>query len=366
MPDPQTPLSQLRAILHDAPSVATWNQLCNAFNAWHGDLDDAELALAIDYACAHLDAWPDALRWAPESWWRNVRRGLDEPRWDLVRSVRFRWTAQHAHNNARRLPELARLGHVTEVDLAQCHLGDLEARYLARSHALQRGLTALDLHDNAIGPLGAEALADAPHLDHLTHLTLRGNPIEGFGLRSLAQSDALAAVTRLHLDHTRLDTAGVVASIDTPLFDGLTALTLAHNSDGLSCEAAVALVTSPSAATLTELDLSDCNLGVEAARAIAASPYLGALRTLNLAQNPGIGPEGTRLLTDAVSLGQLKHLDLHRCRIGLEGARILAAPHALTGLEQLGLRMRDVGRNGSSILARSTTLHPDITRRWWR
>ena len=61
---PPGPLAHLRGLLADAPSEATWKALCDALDA----VDAPNLALALDYAEGHLDAWPDALRVAPARW----------------------------------------------------------------------------------------------------------------------------------------------------------------------------------------------------------------------------------------------------------------------------------------------------------
>lgn len=81
--DVQTPaaLSAARALCHEPPSQEIWERLTQVIDA----APAAARAVAVEYACAHVDAsWPDHLRAPPEAWRAQMLSGTAPVGWPLV------------------------------------------------------------------------------------------------------------------------------------------------------------------------------------------------------------------------------------------------------------------------------------------
>jgi uncharacterized protein (TIGR02996 family) len=141
--------------------------------------------------------------------------------------------------------------------------------------------------DEALGTVGARALASSPHLTRLVSLNLSDCVIGPDGAKALADSPGMRNLTSLDLSGWDCTPANLIRD-----------------------EGASALADSPHLAQLTSLDLMENCITAEGAKALAASPHLTRLTALNLMGNP-IGPEGARALATSPFLTGLKTLGLH-------------------------------------------------------
>jgi hypothetical protein len=96
----------------------------------------------------------------------------------------------------------------------------------------------------------------------------------------------------------------------------------------------------------SRLFLPDCNLGVEALIVLSQSTHL---RELNLADNPEVGDEGVKALTNGC-LTSLTSLNLGSNNIGAEGAEALANGH-FNSLTSLNLQGNRIGAEGAKAIA---------------
>jgi uncharacterized protein (TIGR02996 family) len=92
--------------------------------------------------------------------------------------------------------------------------------------------TRLDLREQHIGPEGARALAESPHVSQVTWLDLSDNPVEDAGARALAASPYLGQLTHLHLEHARITDAGAEALASSQRLSALEHLNLEGNLIG--------------------------------------------------------------------------------------------------------------------------------------
>ncbi len=165
--------------------------------------------------------------------------------------------------------------------------GEEGALELARCRSLS-ALNVLIL-EQGVGPVGAKALAESPHLANLTHLSLLQAGIDDAGVEAVAGSPFLRRLGELGLTH---DTIGPVG-----------------------------------------------------ARALAASPNLSGVTDLDLTSNQ-LGDDGLRLLLGSKHLMRLKGLKVGYNGITDPGAAVIAAWRGLVKFEVLdfrGNRLTDVG-----------------------
>jgi uncharacterized protein (TIGR02996 family) len=97
---------------------------------------------------------------------------------------------------------------------------------------LLRGLTALDLSDNALGDEGVRLLAECPHLAALTELGLDHDNIADEGAGLLAASPHLGRLTDLSLWGNHIGSAGAWALAGSVPLGRLERLTLMQNPVG--------------------------------------------------------------------------------------------------------------------------------------
>jgi len=135
----------------------------------------------------------------------------------LLARVQLYWGAVPPHERARltshltACPHLSRLRH---LDLSNNYLGSVGAQALAVC-VYFTNLESLNLHANHIGDGGVRALSGAPWLVSIDHLNLSHNDIGPGGVRSLASSlndldssGALLSLRSLDLSDNRLGAAG--------------------------------------------------------------------------------------------------------------------------------------------------------------
>jgi hypothetical protein len=84
MSTPNERLALLRGLLHAAPSLWGWTQLCALFEGWP---DDGTREVGLEYALQTLNAgWEDALRPPPQAWRAAWLAGAPPLGWPLVRA----------------------------------------------------------------------------------------------------------------------------------------------------------------------------------------------------------------------------------------------------------------------------------------
>jgi uncharacterized protein (TIGR02996 family) len=215
------------------------------------------------------------------------------------------------------------------------------------------GVVALSAEGMRLGPVGAEALAQSPHLHNLTTLNLARNGIGAAGAEALAQSPHLHNLTTLNLSLNRIGAAGVEALAQSPHLHNLTTLNLARN--GIGAAGAEALAQSPYLQNLTTLDLASNGIGTAGVEALAQSPYLQNLTTLDLSWNE-LGAAGAEALAKSSHLHNLTTLDLSCNRIGAAGAEALAKSPHLQNLTTLYLWNNQIGAAGREALRNSPYL----------
>jgi Leucine-rich repeat (LRR) protein len=196
-------------------------------------------------------------------------------------------------------------------------------------------LAELDASFNALGPAGADAIAELPV--RLRRLDLSFNDIESGGAEALAFAESLSSLVSLNLSANRIDAAGAVALADSPHFGTVEELTLATNPIG-DC-GAVALLRGEAFGSLQRLDISNCRLTDDGVAGLCATGALGGLRALSLAWNP-CGDAAAHALARCPDLAGLRELDLTGTRLGFAGAIALAeSPHLVN------LRLLTLGEN---------------------
>lgn len=95
----------LRSLLGEAPSLEAWASLCHWFDQIE---DETWQPIALDYALAHLDGWPDSLRRPLYHWWREWREGEETPTfWALIKDTRM-WALEPGQTpgELRQVPDL--------------------------------------------------------------------------------------------------------------------------------------------------------------------------------------------------------------------------------------------------------------------
>ncbi len=262
------------------------------------------------------------------------------------------------------LAQVSALARFTELyvhldDQGAYRKGDPEHRFnddlqavFASAHCPR--LRILELDTCQLGPRGAKALADCPHLESLTHLDLLNNYIGDEGMAALAASPYLTALRNLRIDLNNIGPAGIEALAASVSLGGLEDLFLGESwPHKIGPAAGVALGRSPYLTHLRELRIHDWIEALGAA-ALAQAPNLAGLMYLEIPCD--IGPEGARALAASPYLRRLKGLKLYACRIGDEGAKALARSPVLATLEDLDLTYNDLTDEGAQALAASPYL----------
>jgi hypothetical protein len=215
----------LEAILARPPSRGAWRDLLVLFEDWRGQAAEAAVARARSV----VERWPEALRKAGQSMsWLAAH-----PAWELVAE------------------------HPGKIEMVGQPLGDEGAAQLVADPRLT-SLSHLVLRNCAIGPAGAEALAQARDWTGVKWLSLADNPLGDAGARALAGA--------------------------------------AHWT------------------FLSRLDLRRCGIRLEAARDILYAPHFHYLTTLLLQGNP-LGPPGVSILDGSRSSDLVRRLRRRTCAV---------------------------------------------------
>jgi len=201
-------LQTLRDRLTEPPSADLWNELLALLNDWPPH--DPGLAVAIDYAEAHMDAtWPDALRTLPATWRVRMHEGQAVPGLRLVRHV------AHAPLEGSRTRRESK-------NIVDALVGsDL------------RHATFLDLTGQNIGDKGLIALLEAGVFGRIKHLELAGNVLGDAAVVALAGSLDVAGLEVLGLEKTHVLAQGVTALATSPHLGALRLLKLSKQTGGV-------------------------------------------------------------------------------------------------------------------------------------
>lgn len=224
---------------------------------------------------------------------------------------------------------LSRLCHLA---VSRCGLGPVGAEVLFAGRL--GSLTELDVSFNALGPDGADALAQEGSLTRLTALDLAFNDVETAGAEAIAAGEAFTSLVSLNLAGNRITKPGAEALAASEVLGSVESLDLAANP--LGDGGAVALVRGEALASLSRLSLANCDVTDAGVRRLAATGALGGLRSLSLAWNP-FGDAGAKALAACSDLAGLRELDLTGTRLGFAAAVALAESPNLVSLRSLAL-----------------------------
>lgn len=203
------------------------------------------------------------------------------------------------------------LANLETLDLSENELGETAARSLANSAHFGK-LRRLELGNNRLGPTGAEIIAGSERLAALHYLGLSSNELGTARLQFLTRAHDLLRVPILNLSGNHLTAAGLQVILTQPAPPAesggirLTELDLSNNE--LGNDGASVLAACPHLAGLRVLRLASCGISDhQGARALAVSPYLNNLITLDLGHNP-INEAGYRAFLNTSEMQSLRHL----------------------------------------------------------
>jgi uncharacterized protein (TIGR02996 family) len=199
--------------------------------------------------------------------------------------------------------------------------GSIQAMQLqALAEGLENSaLVGLDLGSNRLEVYGAQVLSRYPLPGNLRWLGLRSGHINSKGVALLASSGALRGLSYLDLSDNATHGEGAKALAGARL-DKLTSLNLANCA--LDAPDARGLTRAPWAAGLGYLNLGQNSLRDEGIKALAASPLLVGLRWLGL-QRTRLSGAGALALTESPHLERLEVLDLRDNRLSKKAVEAL-------------------------------------------
>jgi uncharacterized protein (TIGR02996 family) len=209
-------------------------------------------------------------------------------------------------------------------------LGPSGAKALADSPHLAR-LTHLELHGGGIGDAGARALARSRHLTRLAQLVVTESAIGPAGARALAGSAIFAKLEVLSLNGNKIGDAGLTALVGSPHLKRLRRLCVAHA--GITAAVFSELAEWRGSAKLQELALSGNRIGDRGAVVLAGSRWVRTLKRLSLAER-GITSVGVKALKASPYLAQLDELWMDGRLVGGRAATPAAKQSKRTALRE--------------------------------
>jgi uncharacterized protein (TIGR02996 family) len=180
-----------------------------------------------------------------------------------------------------------------------------------------------------------------------------GGGLRDRGLRQLASTPHAAGLRRLELSDNGITAGGLRALAESPHLSRLSWLDLSSNE--ISRAGFEALAGSPLLGRLLRLRLTGCQMNRADARVLAGFEGAARLSELRMGSN-AIAAEGTAALAGAALLDQVERLDLGDNKVGDRGAAALAASPHLAALTRLDLRDNGIGTKGALALAGSSVL----------
>jgi uncharacterized protein (TIGR02996 family) len=188
----------------------------------------------------HLGFWQRCFK-RPE--WARVRR-FGAADWVMTAQAAVRLADSGSMSNLRELNlAFSSVGPRGAEAIGQSpHLVRLESLEFLDSHVQDRGATAvlaghqfaglveLGLAGNSLTDETAATLASATHLSRLTSLSLYDNRLTDAGVAQLASAPHLAGLTRLNLHTNRFGDTGAEALLASPHLGQLRSLAVGHNA----------------------------------------------------------------------------------------------------------------------------------------
>ena len=250
---------------------------------------------------------------------------------------------------------------LTELDLEDCKLGAEGGAGVLAGIAKNTSLTSLTLSDNGLsGAACASALGDAfARNATLTALSLREAKLGAEAAPSFASGlGRNRALAKLEMGNCALG-AGAAALGSAFATNGtLTDVDLSENQMG--DEAAAALLTglaSNRASAVVKLELSENDLGEETGKAVALLISSSTrIRELNLSMNRKLGSAGGVAIGDALARGGATLRRLNLSDSGADDASAKAFENAMGVVEGEGERSGGGQSSGTSAEPRNLTL----------
>ena len=201
-------------------------------------------------------------------------------------------------------------------------------------------------------------LLDSPHYERLRELRIGPGLTTAATATALVRSRTFKQLTTLSCLDNRIDGRALVDEL-TRLPDPPRLRTLELSGNRLTADHLARLLSSPVAAEIENLDLSDNNLGAAAVRAIAAAslPHLRGLHLLRTRPEE----DGIRALAEAAFLPELRNLALGGNNLTATAALVLASAPGAEGLRLLDLRENRLGDRGTRTLVGSAHLRNLLT-----
>lgn len=245
---------------------------------------------------------------------------------------------------------------IDSIDLSQNFIGDRGLLSLLRFPFCQ--LKSLNLAYNLISDDGVALLAASPYLTSLTSLSLcsRGDPaysvqktthISDIGAFIIANSPTFQGLLLLDLAHNAINDIGVSSLAGSRYLHNLTALNLSSNK--VNNAGVIAVAASPMLVNLRHLDLSCNRIDYNGARSLANSRTLGSLTSLELGWNQ-IGNEGFVAIIQSLTLLALTSLSLEDNQI-TEGGVLGLQGLTLNHLKSLSLGWNAFRDEGAVVLS---------------
>lgn len=345
--EPEQAFSQLRLVLGESPDRQVWARLLALLKDW--PVMGGQREMAVSYAVAHLDAWPDVLRVVPSWYWTELRTdgAPDALFWPLFRAIRFP-ARSVGDDEFQGLVRSGHLANITHLDLCTQKLTSVGLILLAQAEEAC-ALEHLSLKGNPIGLRGMLALCHSHHLTKLKELVIGGEHMDDRCIDSLSQSlwlDQLEhfagvgcaasepvmisllqsadweALRSLSLQKGFLGRRWLEVLSDSPCFPRLQQLTL--NFHSFPYKAWDALSQAPN--SLTHLQLRGVDLDDRGLASLLMCDW-GQLESLGLSLNQ-ITDKGALLLAKHETFRRLGSLDMGYNKLSLDGIRALrGAPH---------------------------------------
>jgi hypothetical protein len=149
---------------------------------------------------------------------------------------------------------------------------------------------------------------------------------------NLFQAPLLRRLTQLHLSDVELGPRHVEELVSSPIVETLESLSLCHAKPGVP--GVRALANCAALSRLRRLILDRNEIGPVAAKAIAESPHFRNLWVLHLTNNP-LGDKGAMALARSPHLTNLVELEMMHCQVGDAGAEAILQSPIATNLTSL-------------------------------
>jgi len=323
--DVEESIGRFRGLFDEAPTVESWQQLCDLLDQTHPDALD----VVVDYVVSHLAPY--------------------QPDWDAPASHNFR--NQRTHTPAFEPPEAwlhallagessPKFRALKKIGIYDLGLTGKPAKALIACPMLE-DVTQLKLGHNKLPHGFYKQLGATAHLAGLTHLSLKRSPIERKAALGLAANDLFQDLTHLSLEDCTFRDQGILEALfGDGAFASLESFVASGSEIGGADLGAMADATQLSG--LRELHLSHCRqLDFNGVEAFLLAPHAAQLEVLDLSYHrfgEGLGV----VLAEADHIRGLKRLDLYSVNCGPSDLNAIAqSPHSAS-LESLQLGHREL------------------------